>query len=184
MVIEVKPGGTAAAIGIEPNDTVTAINGTPIRSSDDLRTILAAAKLGDQVTVEFLRAGASKTVSGPLLERPRPANLAGELTAAKSELAALRALAKDKAKEPSLAEILQSLQDIDKRLPKAVAAFKKQYPNGEFDISIRIRITSDKDAKDPIEIGNVGPDDEKKPDAVKDAPKDAPHDPAPVAPAP
>ena len=173
-VIEVRPGGTAAALGIEANDQIQRINGAPIRSSDDLRKVLAEAKLGDQVDIEFMRAGVTTSVRGPLLERPRPTNLAGELSAAKGELAALRALATDKAKEPSLAEILHSLQDIDKRLPKAVAAFKKQYPNGEFDLSIRIRITSDKDAKDPIDIGNVAPD---APDAPPIAPVPTPETP-------
>ena len=155
QVIEVKPGGTAAALGVEANDRIRSINGVAITSSDNLRTVLAAAKVGDQVTVEFERSGAVRTATGALLERPRPANLAGELTAAKGELEALKSLAASKAKEPSLAEILQSLKDLDQRLPKAVAAFKKQYPNGEFDISIKIRITSDKDAKDAIELSNV-----------------------------
>jgi len=155
QVIEIKPDGTAAALGIEANDRIRSINGLVISESENIRTVLAAAKVGDQVTVEFERAGAVRTATGVLLERPRPANLAGELTAAKGELEALKSLAASKAKEPSLAEILQSLKDLDQRLPKAVAAFKKQYPNGEFDISIKIRITSDKDAKDAIELSNV-----------------------------
>jgi membrane-associated protease RseP (regulator of RpoE activity) len=183
QIIEVRPGGTAAALGIEAGDRIRAINGTMISASEHIRTVLAAAKVGDQVTVEFDRAGAVRTATGALLERPRPANLAGELNAAKGELESLKSLAANKAKEPSLAEILQSLKDLDQRLPKAVAAFKKQYPNGEFDISIKIRITSDKNATDAIELSNVtAPDAEAKPVAEPQAAEPAPPaQPAPAA---
>ena len=55
------------------------------------------------------------------------------------------------------------LKEIEDNMPAAVAEFKKQYPNGEFNIHIKIDIVSDKTAKDPITIGNqpgtqLGPD--------------------------
>lgn len=155
-VIEVRPGSTASALGIEAGDRILSLNGTPLKASDDVRTFLAGSTIGAPVTVEFKRGGQVRTASGVMLERPKPVNLAQELANARAELAQLKALAADKAKEPSLAEVLQALQDLDKRLPKAVASFKKQYPNGEFDVRISITICSDKNAKDPIEITNVG----------------------------
>ena len=180
-VVEVRPGGTAAALGIEPNDRIKSINGTPITSIEDVKAILAKAKIGEEVAVEFERGGALRSATGPLMERPRPPNLAGELNAAKGDLEALKKLAAEKAKEPSLAEILQSLKDIDQRLPKAVASFKKQYPNGDFDISIRIRITSDKNAKDVIELSNAVPPETATPstEPVKPAEPETPPAPQP-----
>jgi len=57
--------------------------------------------------------------------------------------------------------VLQKLQDIEKDLPKAAEAFKKVYPNGEFRIVISLEITSDKTAKDPIDIDVGGKPAEK-----------------------
>lgn len=154
-VVEVRPGGTAATLGVEAGDRILSINGKPVRSGDDVRTFLAQAQIGAPVTVEFSRNGQVRSASGALQDRPRPVNLAQELATAKAELARLRAQVQDKAKEPSLVELLQSLQELDRRLPKAAAAFKKQYPNGEFDIRISVVISSDRNAADAIELTNV-----------------------------
>jgi membrane-associated protease RseP (regulator of RpoE activity) len=156
VIVEVRPGGTAAALGIEPGDRILSLNGQALKASSEATAFLAGSAIGAPVTVEFKRGSEVRQASGTLLERPRAPNLAQELAAARTELAQLKALAAEKSKEPSLAEVLQSLQDLDKRLPKAVASFRKQYPNGDFDIRISITICSDRTAKDPIEITNLG----------------------------
>ena len=73
-----------------------------------------------------------------------------------------------------MAEILQQLKDIEAGLPRAVAAFKKQFPDGEFDIRLQVVISSDKNAKNPIEFSNQNSKTEaKKADGKKDDEKKA-----------
>ena len=108
-----------------------------------------------------------------LVERPKPATLAKDVERMNLKLAEVRELAESQKREPTLAEILQQLKDIEAGLPRAVAAFKKQFPDGEFDIRLQVVITSDKNAKNPIEFSNQGSKtddkkvDEKKADSKK-----------------
>lgn len=154
-VVDVKPGGTAAVLGLQPGDRLLTINGRPVVKPDDIKTALQGCKVGDPISIEFARQRQKQTVGGTMLERPRPVLVQEELRKTQSELARIQALAAEKAKEPSLAEIIQVLKDLDRRLPKAAAEFKKQYPNGEFDVRISIWITSDKTSPDAIELGNL-----------------------------
>jgi hypothetical protein len=59
------------------------------------------------------------------------------------------------------------LKDIEAGLPRAVAAFKKQFPDGEFDIRLQVVISSDKNAKNPVEFSNQSKVDDKKADEKK-----------------
>ena len=49
VVVDVAPHGPAAAAGIEPQDEVLAINGTPLRTVDDFAGVLAAIGPGTDV---------------------------------------------------------------------------------------------------------------------------------------
>ena len=100
-------------------------------------------------------AGQKNSASGLLIERPKPAVLAKEVDQLNQKLAEVKELANAKSREPSLGEVLQQLKDIESGLPRAVAAFKKQYPDGEFDIKIQVTIVSDKKAKNPLEFSNA-----------------------------
>jgi hypothetical protein len=111
--------------------------------------------VGDPISVTYSRAGAEQAASGVLSERPRPVSLSREVEAIRNDLAAVKQLADEKRKQPTITEILEALRSIENDLPKAVAAFKEQYPDGEFDIDIRIRVVSDKNAKSPVQLGNV-----------------------------
>ena len=124
---EIEPNSTAANLGMEP---------------------------GDPLTVEFSRGSSTQTASGTFQERPRPPQ-PGNILDLTHKVDEIAKKAEQHSKEPSLAEILETLQSIQRDMPKAVAAFKQQYPDGEFDIDVHIRIVSDKKAKDPVRLGNV-----------------------------
>ncbi len=179
-VTVVIPGSTAAALGIQAGDLLNSFNGKPLKSQADLAAGLNSAKVGDAVTIELTRKqgdkSEKKTVSGPITERPQVRTLNTDLAKLRDEVVQLRAKAEEKKQqEISLADILKQLKDIEQNLPAAVAEFKKQYPNGDFNISIKIEITSDRTAKKPIQVGN-------QPQAELKA--DEPQTPAPKAPAP
>ncbi len=63
LIGETVPGGAAAAAGLRAGDVVTAINGTPVTSADDLASAVRSHRPGDTVTVHFTRAGQQRTVS-------------------------------------------------------------------------------------------------------------------------
>lgn len=183
-VSEVVRGSTVETLGLEAGDRLLSINGRAMEKTTDVATALAGSKVGDAVAIEYQRGTQKSTVKGPLQERPRPATLAKEVDRLNQKLAEVKELADAKGREPSLGEILQQLKDIEAGLPRAVAAFKKQYPDGEFDIRIQVTIVSDKHAKDPISFSNAQatptPDDkktdekkadDKKPDAPAVEPK-------------
>jgi S1-C subfamily serine protease len=59
----VSENGGAARAGIRKGDFITAINGTPIRTEPELQEQLARYKPGDNISVSYLRSGATRTVS-------------------------------------------------------------------------------------------------------------------------
>ena len=176
-ILRVEPNSPAAVIGLAAGDRLTSFDGKPLKTQDDLAAALAAKKPGDKVEVEAVRPQGKDglpqvlKLSGLLQEVPRSrvGTLGNQLTELQQRIADLNA----KTKEPTLAEVLQKLQDIEKDLPKAAEAFKKVYPNGEFRIVISLEITSDKTAKDPIDIEVGGkPAEKPKPETPKvEAPK-------------
>jgi len=176
-ILRVEPNSPAAVMGLAAGDRLTTFDGKPVKSQDELAAAIAAKKPGDRVELEAVRPQGKDglpqnlKLAGLLQEVPRSrvGTLGNQLTELQQRVAELNA----KTKEPSLAEVLQKLHDIEKELPKAAEAFKKTYPNGEFRIVISIEITSDKTAKDPLAIDVGG----------KPAPAPAPA-PAPVPKAP
>jgi predicted metalloprotease with PDZ domain len=179
-ILRVEPGSPAAVIGLAAGDRLLSLDGKPLKNQDELAVIISAHKPGDTVAIEALRPqgkdGLPQTLklSGVLQETPR--SRVGSLGSQLAELQGRIAELNSKSKEPSLADVLQKLQDIEKDLPRAAEAFKLVYPNGEFRISISVEITSDKAAKDPLEI-DVGGKPVEKPDAKPvegEKPKDPP----------
>ena len=153
-ISEVVPGSTAQTMGLEAGDRLLSLNTKATERTDDISVILSGAKVGDAVKLEYLRAGIKTLAQGVLAERPKPATLAKDVDRLNQKLAEVRELAESQKREPTLAEILQQLKDIEAGLPRAVAAFKKQFPDGEFDIRLQVVISSDKNAKNPIEFSN------------------------------
>ncbi len=66
----VTPGSPAAQAGIHPGDTVTAINGTPVATSDAFIATVDNFKPGQTVTMTIKRSGQSKQVKVTLGNRP------------------------------------------------------------------------------------------------------------------
>jgi serine protease Do len=55
VVAGVQPGGPAETAGIQPGDIVVEANGRPIRSTEDLRSIIASARAGEAVRLYVYR---------------------------------------------------------------------------------------------------------------------------------
>jgi S1-C subfamily serine protease len=66
----VQVGGQQVLLG---GDAIQAVDGTPIRSGEDLRQVIASKKPGDKVTIRFLRDGREQTVTVTLDSQPASA---------------------------------------------------------------------------------------------------------------
>ncbi len=69
FVQEVTAGGPAAAAGLMVGDVITSINGTPA-SAVSLAFLLVSAGIGDQVAIEYRRAGENRQATLTLVEQP------------------------------------------------------------------------------------------------------------------
>lgn len=70
LVSAVAPDGPAAAAGIRATDIVVGVDGTPVRTPEQLRTAIAKRRIGEPVTLELRRNGKAlelnaKTVNSP-----------------------------------------------------------------------------------------------------------------------
>jgi hypothetical protein len=71
LVVAVRPGGTAASLGIQPGDVVLAINDTPIANRHDVHAVVASAKPGDAVVVTTVgQDGGVQALDGAFQARP------------------------------------------------------------------------------------------------------------------
>jgi membrane-associated protease RseP (regulator of RpoE activity) len=155
----VIPSSTAATLGLVVGDHLLAFNGQPLHSQADLLHALSLVKVGDPITVMYTHKTGDKTepksVNGLIQERPQVKTITSDIRSLSDKVNGLRALVDaNKKKEISLVEVLQQLKELEQNLPAAVADFKKQYPKGEFNIAIKIDITSDTSASQVIEVGN------------------------------
>ncbi|MFL5860849.1 MAG: S1C family serine protease [Solirubrobacteraceae bacterium] len=66
----VSPGSPAAQAGLQPGDTITAINGTPIASTDQFIATIDSYRPGQTVTLSIKHSGQSKQVKVTLSSRP------------------------------------------------------------------------------------------------------------------
>jgi putative serine protease PepD len=76
----VSPGSPAARAGIHPGDTVTAINGTPVATSDAFIATIDNYKPGQTVTMTIKRSGQSQQVKVTLGNRPAQTPTGGTTT--------------------------------------------------------------------------------------------------------
>ncbi len=70
LVQSVQPNTGAAEGGLRPGDMITKIDGTEIKSFEELVDIVAEKKVGQKVKVEVLRAGAPSNHTVTLTRRP------------------------------------------------------------------------------------------------------------------
>jgi len=70
-IVNVRPNGASAKAGIEPNDLIVAMDGTPIDQGDELSEHLQAHKVGDKVKYKVLRDGETHEIEVTLAEAPQ-----------------------------------------------------------------------------------------------------------------
>jgi S1-C subfamily serine protease len=70
LVDEVTPGGGAEGAGVQRSDVIVSFDGKPVTSSTALRSLIAAKKPGDKVTIELFRGNDKRTVTVTLGSRP------------------------------------------------------------------------------------------------------------------
>jgi putative serine protease PepD len=69
-IADVTPGGPAEAAGLQPGDIITAIDGKPIDSFDQVSEIVNSHKVGDQIDVRVDRGGGERSFHVKLATRP------------------------------------------------------------------------------------------------------------------
>ena len=61
-MLNVEPGSAAAQAGVREEDIIIAVDDTPVGSSEELAVAVDAREPGEQVTLELVRGGSSRTV--------------------------------------------------------------------------------------------------------------------------
>ncbi len=70
LVMEVTPGGPAEAAGLEPRDIIVKLGDAPVASMGDLIGAIRTHKIGETVTVTYIRDGRQATVRVTLRQKP------------------------------------------------------------------------------------------------------------------
>ena len=185
------PRTTAVELGLQRGDLITRFNEQPVASREDLKKLLDGLKVGDKVTVSFLRDGARQAAVAQLQPRPTRQSVSQELDKARdtvSELQEERArqladLEQARREEKTLAESMQELSAVLSALPEQLdqtaRQFKAVYPDGEFTVDIRVTIRSHPGSEEAIDLSpatvppTTGTDDQaaaESPPAQPDAP--------------
>lgn len=76
-IVDVSPGGPAAAAGLQPGDIVVAVNGRAVETSTALTRLVADVPAGQEVRLDFHRDGRSRSVSVRAMRRPGQDELNG-----------------------------------------------------------------------------------------------------------
>lgn len=74
-ISEVTPGSPADQAGLQTGDTITSVNGKPIKNGDDLIGSISATKPGSKIDLNFIRNGQQKDAKVTVADR---AKLLGE----------------------------------------------------------------------------------------------------------
>jgi Do/DeqQ family serine protease len=72
LIAEVEAGAPAAQAGLHPGDVVTAVDGTPVRSWQQLINRIGLARVGDQLALTVDRNGESVRIPVTVAPRPQP----------------------------------------------------------------------------------------------------------------
>jgi membrane-associated protease RseP (regulator of RpoE activity) len=69
-VVQVKPGGPADLAGLKANDLITAVDGKPVATLDEMDALLDKTTPGQQLRMSVSRGGTLQTVTAKLGQRP------------------------------------------------------------------------------------------------------------------
>jgi serine protease Do len=70
-ITNVRPDSPAAKAGLQGEDTITAVNGKPIKSGDELVTLISATRPGNKLNVTYLRNGQEKQATVVVADRAK-----------------------------------------------------------------------------------------------------------------
>jgi serine protease Do len=70
-ISEVVPGKPAEKAGLQMGDTITAVNGKPVKSGDELVGIISAVRPGNKVDITYVRNGQQKQASVSVEDRTK-----------------------------------------------------------------------------------------------------------------
>lgn len=62
VVSEVSPNGPSAAAGMKPKDIVSSIDGSPLSTKDDLKSVLSKIEIGQKVRIRIVRDGRTEDI--------------------------------------------------------------------------------------------------------------------------
>lgn len=71
VISSVRPGTPAEEAGLQTGDAITAINGKPIKSGDELISVISATKPGSKVNLSIVRNGAQKDARVTVADRAK-----------------------------------------------------------------------------------------------------------------
>ena len=66
-----RPDSPAAKAGLQGEDTITAVNGKPIKSGDELVNLISATKPGGKLNVTYVRNGQEKQATVVVADRAK-----------------------------------------------------------------------------------------------------------------
>lgn len=70
VVIEAISGAPAASAGLASKDIITSLNGTKVESASGLQDLIAAHKVGENVSLRIIRSGQQMTLNATLQAKP------------------------------------------------------------------------------------------------------------------
>lgn len=71
VIMGVEPGSPAEKAGLKGGDVITSVNGTPVKSGNDLVNPIAQAPIGSKVKLNYVREGVAKETTATVEDRTR-----------------------------------------------------------------------------------------------------------------
>jgi PDZ domain len=71
MVLNVVPGGPAAAAGLEPGDVITNVDNQPVTTPAQVNAVIARLHAGDRVQIQYVQSFTTYTTQATLTRPPR-----------------------------------------------------------------------------------------------------------------
>jgi len=70
MIVQVANGSPAEAAGLKANDVVTSIDGQEVKTSEEMRAVIQANQVGDELEIVYYQGSQQKTIQATLVETP------------------------------------------------------------------------------------------------------------------